>query len=81
VSGQRAGGDNAIPRFVSEVRRFLSGSGLKSSQWTIGVETPSESDLGVAGKSASSPTGANEKRARPIVAGQLRCDLRSFQDF
>jgi hypothetical protein len=81
ASDRRAGGDNAIPRFISEVRRFLSRSGLKSSQWTFGLEPPSESDSGVAGKSATSPIGANEKRARAIVTGRLRCDLRSFQDF
>ena len=81
ASDQGAGDDKAIPRFVSEVRRLLSRSGLKSSQWTFGAETPNESDSGAGGKSATSPTGSDEKRPRQIVAGQLRCDLRSFQDF
>ena len=81
TSGGGAGGDKPIPRVVSEVRRVLSHSGLKNSQWTIGVEPSSETDSRVSGENATVPTVADAKGHPAIAAGQFRCVLKSFQDF
>ncbi|MGB8493237.1 MAG: TIGR00341 family protein [Candidatus Acidiferrum sp.] len=81
TSERGAGSSEAIPRVVSEVRRLLSKSGLKNSQWTIGKEPPNESDSRVRGESATVPTVADIKDHLAIAAGQFRCVLKSFQDF
>jgi uncharacterized hydrophobic protein (TIGR00271 family) len=78
--GQSAAGGKAIPRFVSEIKRLLSQSGLKSSQWSIEAEQPSESASKLVGESAAARTG-NGGKAPPVEAGPFHCDLKSFQDF
>ena len=80
-SDQTAGDDKTIPRSVSEIRRLLSVSGLKSSQWTIRVESPGESDLAAAAKDVTRKTSTTGKVLPAVVSRPFRCDLKSFQDF
>ena len=80
-SDQTAADDKTIPRFVSEIGRLLSVSGLKSSQWIIRVESPGESDLAAAAKAATGQTSTAGKIPPAVVSPQFRCDLKSFQDF
>ena len=76
---QPAAGGSATPRFVAELQRLLSLSGLKNSQWTIGVQ-PSGSKATVAGKGTTSPSDSG-MGSQGVVTGQVGCDLKAFQDF
>jgi uncharacterized hydrophobic protein (TIGR00271 family) len=76
---QSVADDKATPHFVSDVRRFLSMSGLKNSQWTITVESPNGSESRTAGNSTPAPVEENDRRA--IAANRFHCDFKSFQDF
>ena len=80
-SDQTAANDKTIPRFVSEIRRLLSVSELKGSQWTIYVESPGESELAAAAKAATGQSSTTGKVPPAVVSHQFRCDLKSFQDF
>ena len=71
----------ATPHFVSDVRRFLSMSGLKNSQWIIKAEPPNGSESGTARNSISAPAPAEESDLRTIAANHFHCDFKSFQDF
>lgn len=73
--------DKAAPRFVSNVRRFLSVSGLKNSQWTITVESPNELGSQTAGSNTSIPDAAEKNEPPAIARRQFRCNFKSFQDF
>lgn len=81
TSDRGAAGGKETPRVVSEVRDLLLRSGLKSSQWTIAVEPPSESDSRTAGDSVTASTRVDGKGLPTTFASQFRCDLKSFQDF
>ena len=82
-SDERVADDKTPPHFVSDIRRFLSMSGLKNSQWTIKVEPSNGSGPGRAENGLPSPISApaKENDERAITPNQFHCDLKSFQDF
>ena len=73
--------DKAAPHFVSDVRRFLSMSGLKNSQWTITAGSPKELESQTAENKAGIPDAAGGNAPGAIASQQFRCNFKSFQDF
>lgn len=80
-SSQTNSSDETIPHFVSGIRRVLSGSGLKSSQWTISAESRNEAGAVETGKSASAQIGTVEENPPASVPNPFRCELKAVQDF
>ena len=78
--GQRSTGDNALPAIISDIRRFLSESKLKNSQWMIAIE-PTESSSAVADEMASPTASVASGSTEEGNTREFRCQLRSFQDF
>ncbi len=74
----RAAGDKAIPALASDVRRILSQSELKNTQWTLDIE-PNESASQAAQENANT-IGSAAKVSSPTTADQFHCDVSAFQD-
>ena len=76
---RRAAGDKAIPALASDIRRILSESELRNTQWTIDIE-PNESLSKSPGENVTPQVGSSMKGPSPTTADEFHCNLTSFQD-
>jgi uncharacterized hydrophobic protein (TIGR00271 family) len=76
---RRASGNQSIPVLASDVRRILSKSKLKNSQWELAIE-PNESDAQIPQEAMSSKAGSAASTPAPAAADQFHCDVTTFQD-
>jgi hypothetical protein len=74
---RRAAGDKAIPALASDIRRMLSKSELKNTQWALDIE-PNESVSQASGGNANAKVAT--KGPSPIGDDQFHCYVITFQD-
>ena len=75
---RRAAGDKAIPALASDIRRVLSESEWKNTQWALDIE-PNEPNSQASGENANSVRSVT-KGPSPTAADQFHCDVSAFQD-
>ena len=75
---RRAAGDKAIPALASDIRRILSESEWKNTQWAIDIE-PNEPNSQSSGENVNSVRSVT-KGPSPTAADQFHCDVSAFQD-
>ncbi len=76
---RRVAGDKAIPALASDIRRILSKSQLKNTQWVLDIE-PNESVSQPSGGNVNSTVASATKGPAPTAADQFHCDVITFQD-
>jgi uncharacterized hydrophobic protein (TIGR00271 family) len=74
-------GSKQTSRFVSQLRELLLRSRLKSSQWSLEMESGGEPLPNPAGERTGTPVAAKGEPAQAVLPGQPRCDVKIFQDF
>ncbi len=75
---RRAADDKAIPALASDIRRILSESEWKNTQWGLDIE-PNEFGSQAAAENANSVHSVT-KGPSSTAADQFHCDVSAFQD-